>query len=915
GQHNLTLWANDTSGNMNSTTRRFSIDTIIPSIDITVPTNNTNSTNNRQNINATKSDLNRASCWYSNDSMLVNTTLASCANITTVTWSEGQHNVTMWVNDSAGNKNSSLVSFYLDSKSPALNVTYPINNTNWTNNLLMVNYTSSDINLQSCWYNNDSMLVNTTLTGCANITAVTWSEGQHNVTIYANDSLGNLNKSSVRFSIDSTGPGFTTFSNQSVSYNTSFSYTLAASDASGVQCYRVNDTSRFSLSCSGVLKNNTLLDVGLYWLNITANDTLGLETSAVMFVNVTLDPTISLTLITPTADINATQNQTFTVSVTVSCNYADCGQVNVSLDPEISDKVMDLNTEVITDDASSEPTAFLSSDLGSLASEQTDFEFLLSESTNQLSPEQKPEESGNSYTTLSAISLYDNKSFEYDIQDGCSILDGNTDVFDSGMVLKINTTAYTGTRSTTEDEGREAFCNAQNMSSMNVSRKVYVTALGNFSRYLEILHNPRQTEVCVNVQISSNMGSDGSDFLNTSDYNTSWKMLDHWMMWDDSTAGGGDSAAGFVYQQDGATETVDEFSPSTASGGANSYTWNNVCVPAGQTRIFMHFFTQMTSRVQAEIESDALYTAFSDSSHTTGMSTTEMSQVVNWALTVPQTKSGLVSMNTSATPFYTTTQNPYNITLTANETATITWTVNATGTMNQSYTFFVYANRTSNMSVSAITSQWNVTIINGSSLSAPSITIETPTNNSYTSTSQLNINYSVTYDTLSTCWYSNDSMLVNTTLTGCANITTVTWSEGQHNVTIYANDTSGNVGSSTVRFTLDRTYPSLTLLSPTNDSSSNNSGLDVLYSLSDTNLASCWYSNDSMLVNTTLTGCANITTVTWSEGQHNVTIYANDSAGNSNTTSVRFTIDSLNPAISVSSPTNDSSSNNSGLDV
>ncbi|MBI2112088.1 hypothetical protein HYT52_00950, partial [Candidatus Woesearchaeota archaeon] len=172
GQHNLTLWANDTSGNMNSTTRRFSIDTIIPSIDITVPTNNTNSTNNRQNINATKSDLNRASCWYSNDSMLVNTTLASCANVTTVTWSEGQHNVTMWVNDSAGNKNSSLVSFYLDSKSPALNVTYPINNTNWTNNLLMVNYTSSDINLQSCWYNNDSMLVNTTLTGCANITAV-----------------------------------------------------------------------------------------------------------------------------------------------------------------------------------------------------------------------------------------------------------------------------------------------------------------------------------------------------------------------------------------------------------------------------------------------------------------------------------------------------------------------------------------------------------------------------------------------------------------------------------------------------------------------------------------------------------------------------------------------------------------------
>ena len=40
----------------------------------------------------------------------------------------------------------------------------------------------------------------------------------------------------------------------------------------------------------------------------------------------------------------------------------------------------------------------------------------------------------------------------------------------------------------------------------------------------------------------------------------------------------------------------------------------------------------------------------------------------------------------------------------------VTFFVNATGDLGSNHTFFVYANKTSNPSISNMTSKWNVTI-------------------------------------------------------------------------------------------------------------------------------------------------------------------------------------------------------------
>ena len=90
--------------------RTIGVDTIYPSINTTQPINNTNSTDQNLDVLFTRNDTNLGSCWYST-SAETNITLNSCSNITDVVWDDGQFNLTIWVNDSANQQNSSKLTF------------------------------------------------------------------------------------------------------------------------------------------------------------------------------------------------------------------------------------------------------------------------------------------------------------------------------------------------------------------------------------------------------------------------------------------------------------------------------------------------------------------------------------------------------------------------------------------------------------------------------------------------------------------------------------------------------------------------------------------------------------------------------------------------------------------------------------
>lgn len=86
---------------------------------------------------------------------------------------------------------------------------------------------------------------------------------------------------------DTTPPTITNAINHTHTVNTSFSYDIDATDATGIDSWSVND-SNWAIDSSGILTNNTALDtVQLWWLNVSVNDTLNFTSHAVFYVNVT----------------------------------------------------------------------------------------------------------------------------------------------------------------------------------------------------------------------------------------------------------------------------------------------------------------------------------------------------------------------------------------------------------------------------------------------------------------------------------------------------------------------------------------------------------------------------------------------------------------------------------------------------
>ena len=151
-------------------------------------------------------------CWVTIDGGTTNYSMLNASNHVDVynytapsVYTGGGYLAEFYCDNSKGNiNNSESVSFYMDTA--GVNIISPLNNTNWSDNTLDVEYIASGIGI-SCWYSNDSMLVNQSLATCGtNITTEIWSDGEHDVIVYVEDGSGNLDSSRVSFLIDTTYP-------------------------------------------------------------------------------------------------------------------------------------------------------------------------------------------------------------------------------------------------------------------------------------------------------------------------------------------------------------------------------------------------------------------------------------------------------------------------------------------------------------------------------------------------------------------------------------------------------------------------------------------------------------------------------------------------------------------------------------
>jgi len=208
---------------------------------------------------------------------------------------------------------------------------------------------------------------------------------------------------------------------------------------------------------------------------------------------------------------------------------------------------------------------------------------------------------------------------------------------------------------------------------------------------------------------------------------------------------------------------------------------------------------------------------------------------------------------------------------------TIAGNITLSGLSEGSHNLVVYANDMANNKGSSNVIYFTIDTV------PPNIQILSPENKTYT-TDSISISFIVGEQT-SWIGYSLDGQ-VNVSITGNTILTSLF--DGVHYVVVYANDTAGNMGASTmVYFTIDTTLPTISILSP-ESKSYDTTNISLTFTI---NESASWiaYSLDGQ-ANVTVTG--NTTLTGLSDGSHIIIVYTKDTVGNTGASeTIYFTIE------------------------
>ncbi len=185
---------------------------------------------------------------------------------------------------------------------------------------------------------------------------------------------------------------------------------------------------------------------------------------------------------------------------------------------------------------------------------------------------------------------------------------------------------------------------------------------------------------------------------------------------------------------------------------------------------------------------------------------------------------------------------------------------------------------------------------------APIITLNSPSNNTVNpsgTTIDLDVTDATSVDTV---WYNWDGG-TNLTLTSPYDVQ-LPVGDGQHVLNIFANDTLGNSAYKRYVFSTDDTAPTITLIDPANGSIVPG-GSTIDLEVNDANALNQVLYNWDGGVNQSLSSPYDVP-LPQNEGQHVLLVYAQDAAGNWNSTRYVFTASNAGPTITLNSPLNES---------
>ncbi|VVB80271.1 Uncharacterised protein [uncultured archaeon] len=246
-------------------------------------------------------------------------------------------------------------------------------------------------------------------------------------------------------------------------------------------------------------------------------------------------------------------------------------------------------------------------------------------------------------------------------------------------------------------------------------------------------------------------------------------------------------------------------------------------------------------------------------------------------------------------------------------TSPTNWNATFTGVSGQAYSIVFYGNDSSgNLGVSSAV----VFSINtgAGDLISPVVTINSIANASYKSLSGVALNVSVNENVSWVKYSLNGSANISLT-----NTTLLNWNatlpdlaqESTNSLVVYANDSSGNIGSSSIIFYADTLAPRFSSVSATSVNETQNANCTA-YINDSFALSSVKISEDAttpmVFMNHTIdlssTGYANYTIINVQKGSdYTCRFYATDAAGNTDSTSTTFDVNDVTaPVLTINSP-------------
>ncbi|KKN41841.1 hypothetical protein LCGC14_0719320, partial [marine sediment metagenome] len=293
GVYWLQVSVNDTQNQINSTIFKITVqDTKAPTWD-EIPDNQTMEFGSSFYYKLNASDPSGISAWWLNDT--TNFTIASNGVITNASQVPvGVYWLQVSVNDTQNQINFTIFKITVqDTKAPTWDE-IPDNQTMEFGSSFYYKLNASDPSGISAWWLNDT--TNFTIASNGVITNVSQVPvGVYWLQVSVNDTQNQINSTIFKITVqDTKAPTWDEIpDNQTMEFGSSFYYKLNASDLSGISAWWLNDTTNFTIASNGMITNVSQVPVGVYWLQVSVNDTQNQIKSTIF--KITVEDTVAPT--------------------------------------------------------------------------------------------------------------------------------------------------------------------------------------------------------------------------------------------------------------------------------------------------------------------------------------------------------------------------------------------------------------------------------------------------------------------------------------------------------------------------------------------------------------------------------------------------------------------------------------------